>query len=369
MKILFLIYDLAYGGAARQLMMLAAGLPRERFSVRVFTIGPDAPWSRALRGAGVAVESGNRRRLFDVGAFVGLRRALRHFAPDVIHVFGLPALRAAVLTGGGGAGVVLGAATPAGRGTPLGRLDRWLLGALAGRAAARGPAEAERYRRLGVPPAKIVEVPPGIAEAAPPSVPHAEWCRSLGLPENARVIVGVGPLEPAKGFRDAIWAYDILQFLYDDLHVLLVGRGSQELRLREFTRITRSTGRVHFLGERADLDEVLGHADLVWVPSEADRGAGAALEAMAAGRPVVASRWPGLAEVIADGETGVLVAPADKGALARATRALLDDPERRRRLGEAGRRRVAERFGVEAMLGNYEALYAAVAPGIARSRA
>jgi glycosyltransferase involved in cell wall biosynthesis len=268
--------------------------------------------------------------------------------------------------GAGGARVVLSAAAPGQRVTPLGRLDHGLLGALADRVTARGPAEADHFRRLGVPTAKVTEVPPGVPLAAPPRVPHVDWCRSLGLPPAARVIVGVGPLEPAKGFRDAVWAFDILQFLYDDLHVVLVGAGSHEARLREFTQLTRSTGRIHFPGPRADLDEILGHAEVVWVPSRADRGAGAALEAMAAGRPVVASRWPGLVEVVADGETGVLMTPGDKAALARETRALLDDPERRRRLGEAGRRRAAERYAVEAMVRNHEALYAALSPAGAK---
>jgi glycosyltransferase involved in cell wall biosynthesis len=77
----------------------------------------------------------------------------------------------------------------------------------------------------------------------------------------------------------------------------------------------------------------------------------------------VASRWPGLAEVIAEGETGVLVAPGDPAGLARETRGLLDDPERRRRLGEAGRRRAAERFSAEAMVRRYEALYAGLLGG------
>jgi glycosyltransferase involved in cell wall biosynthesis len=98
----------------------------------------------------------------------------------------------------------------------------------------------------------------------------------------------------------------------------------------------------------------------VWLPSRADRGATSALEAMAAGRPVVASRWPGLAEVVADGETGVLVPPGDKAALARETRLLLDDSERRRRMGEAGQRRAADRFSVGAMVGAFESLYAEV---------
>jgi glycosyltransferase involved in cell wall biosynthesis len=360
MNILLLTNDLAYGGPARQLALLAAALPRDRFTVRVLTPRPDAPWSHALRQAGVTVVSGERRRLFDVRPFLTLRRAARDFAPDVIHLFGLPALRGLVLLGGRGGGrVVLSAPAPGGRATRLSRIDRGLIGALVDRVAARGPAEAERYRRLGVPAAKIAAVPPGVPPAAPPQVPHAAWCRALGLPPGARLLVGVGPLEPARGFRDAVWAFDILRFISDDLHLLLVGAGAQEPRLREFVRATRATDRVHFLGERADLDETLGHAEVVWVPSRADRGTIAALEAMAAGRPVVASRWPGLAEVVTDGETGVLVPPGDKAALARETRLLLDDAPRRQRLGEAGRRRAAERFGVEAMVHNYEALYAA----------
>jgi glycosyltransferase involved in cell wall biosynthesis len=71
---------------------------------------------------------------------------------------------------------------------------------------------------------------------------------------------------------------------------------------------------------------------------------------MRAGRPVVAARWPGLAEVVADGVTGHLVPADDKAALARQTRPLLDDAERRLRLGEAGRRRAADRFGVGALV-------------------
>jgi glycosyltransferase involved in cell wall biosynthesis len=361
MKILFVTSDLAYGGAARQLTLLAAGLSRERFGVRVVTTGADTPWACELRDGGVAVESGHRRRLLDVRALFALRRSVREFGPTVIHVIGLPALRSLALTGGrGGARVVLSAAARGEQATPLRRLDAWLIAALADRVTARGPAEAGHYQRLGIRAAKVEQISPCVPVTAPPKLPHADWCRSLGLPEGARVIVAVGPLEAAKGFRDAIWAFDILQFLYDDLHVLLVGSGPHEPRLREFARITQSTGRVHFLGDRADRDELLGHAEVVWVPSWADRGTTVALEAMAAGRPVVGSRRPALAEVIADGETGVLVAPGDKGALARETRLLLDDADRRRHMGEAGKRRAAEQFGTEAMVRRFEALYASL---------
>jgi glycosyltransferase involved in cell wall biosynthesis len=203
----------------------------------------------------------------------------------------------------------------------------------------------------------LVEVPLAVPLPAPPKLSQAEWSRSLGLPENARPIACIGPLVPVKGFRFAIWAFDILHFLYADIHLLLIGSGPHESRLRDFVESTRTTECAHFLGERDDLDELLGHAELVWVPSQADRGSNAALEAMAAGRPVVASRWPGLAEIIAQGETGLLVPTGDPAALARETRALLDDPERRHRLGEAARERAANHFSVEEMVRRYEAMY------------
>ena len=78
---------------------------------------------------------------------------------------------------------------------------------------------------------------------------------------------------------------------------------------------------------------------------------------MAAERPVVASRWPGLAEIIVDGETGFMVAPGNKGALARQTRLLLDDDDLRRRMGQAGRKRVEKSFAAAAMVERFVHVY------------
>jgi glycosyltransferase involved in cell wall biosynthesis len=154
----------------------------------------------------------------------------------------------------------------------------------------------------------------------------------------------IGPVEAYKGFREAVWAMDILRHVDDNLHLVVAGTGSDRPRVMEFARAIGVTDHVHFVGPIADPGLLLGRADVVWVPSLADRGHGAALEAMAAGRPVVASRWPGLAQIVAEGETGHLVEPNNKAALARPTHALLEDAEARRRMGESGRRRVAEHF-------------------------
>jgi glycosyltransferase involved in cell wall biosynthesis len=115
---------------------------------------------------------------------------------------------------------------------------------------------------------------------------------------------------------------------------------------------------VHFLGRVPRVEPYLARAAVVWVPSRTPGGVCVALEAMAAGRPVVATRLPELEEIIRDGESGYLVPPGDKASLARQTRFLLDDPESGRRLGAAAKKRVAAHFSaahmVEQLAGIYE---------------
>jgi glycosyltransferase involved in cell wall biosynthesis len=105
---------------------------------------------------------------------------------------------------------------------------------------------------------------------------------------------------------------------------------------------------VHLTGPVADVGPWLARAEVVWAPSLRDGGRFAVLEAMATGRPVVASDVPALAELVVAGQTGYLVPPGDKAGLARQTRLLLDQPDLARQLGLAGRQRVSERFGLEA---------------------
>ena len=124
--------------------------------------------------------------------------------------------------------------------------------------------------------------------------------------------------------------------------------------LRELERLRERLGlgeRLRVLGFRSDVEAVLGAADAVAVPStRPDPFPNAALEAAAAGVPVVAAAHGGLPEMIRDGETGTLVPPGDAGALAAALRALADDPGRARRLGQAAATDVAARFSAERML-------------------
>src|SRR5262249_1209288 len=149
----------------------------------------------------------------------------------------LPGLRAARLALAGARGPerwVVSGVRAAQRRAPV---RAWLELRLLRRAVAvtaSGPAEAERWRRFGLAADRVVVIPPAVEPAAGPPGDRAEVCRPLGLPETARLIVGVGPLEPHKGFRDAIWGFDILKHVYRNLHLLLVGRGSAEAALDAF---------------------------------------------------------------------------------------------------------------------------------------
>jgi glycosyltransferase involved in cell wall biosynthesis len=347
-SVLFVTATLDYSGAARRLLLLARSRPAGTSSVRVAVLGPSSPWAEALPAA-VAVDVLGWRRPFDLRPLLALHRLARSFAPTIVHAWGPSALRAAALAAGGPGRLFASAVLP-----PVGRPswpDRWLL-RHARQVVAFGTAEQEHYRRLGVAPDRLALLP--LATDLPPAAPAP----AEGLPPGARVILAVGPLHAHKGFREAVWTFDILSQVYPDLHLVIAGTGPDQARVQAFARSAGVAGRTHFLGPCAELAGWLARAEVVWVPSLRRGGRQTALEAQAAGRAVVASRLPELTEVVADGVTGLLVEPDDKAALARSTRALLDDPALARRLGEAGRRHVAERFSVARLAEQAARLYA-----------
>src|SRR5262249_38442686 len=123
---------------------------------------------------------------------------------------------------------------------------------------------------------------------------------------------------------------------------------------QEFVRNINGQGSVHFLGERADPSLYLARSDIVWI---ADGSATGALSAMAAGKPVAAWKCPALEDIVGEGKTGILVPPGRQAELARETRLLLDDPQRRAEWGEAGRQRARDNFAPEELVCSTARLY------------
>jgi glycosyltransferase involved in cell wall biosynthesis len=166
------------------------------------------------------------------------------------------------------------------------------------------------------------------------------------------VLVTVGRLTPAKNQALAVRVMTNIA----DATLLVVGDGPD----RQALEAAAPAERVRFLGTRLDARELLGAADVVVIPSRSEGLPLAALEAMAAGRPIVATAVRGLRDLLEDGRTALLVPPGDAQALAAAVRRLLDDPELARSLGDAALQE-AGRYTEDAMVDAYLRLYAEVA--------
>lgn len=212
------------------------------------------------------------------------------------------------------------------------------------------------------PPDRVRVVHYGI-DAPRWDVPEArrrERRAALGLaPET--VAVGIASrLVPGKGHDTLVRAVAAARRGGAPLHLLVAGDGPERERLEALARAEGASGDVAFLGFVGDVASLMAACDVVAFPTLPELGEGfglAALEAMAAERPVVASRVASLPEVVADGETGLLVPPGEVEALAAALRRLAGDPGERARMGGAGRRRAVERFSLDAMVDATLAVY------------
>ncbi|MGI5189611.1 glycosyltransferase family 4 protein [Promicromonospora sp. CA-289599] len=187
----------------------------------------------------------------------------------------------------------------------------------------------------------------------PPDVPLSDGGAEGGAaaaPGSAHVVL-VGRLSPRKGSDVALEAVALLRGTGRDVRLTLCGSvfaGYEwfEDQLRVRASADDLAGAVDLVGY-ADPWEWFARGDVVVVPSRVEPFGNVAVQAMLAGRPVVASRTQGLAEIVADGETGLLVRPDDPVALADAIAELLDDPAHAAALADAGRRDAAERFGAQ----------------------
>jgi glycosyltransferase involved in cell wall biosynthesis len=213
---------------------------------------------------------------------------------------------------------------------------------------------------FGVDPARVEVIPLGVE---PEVFRHAADPRVPG-----RIVAMASADTPLKGIGTLLEAFAKLR-TERDLELVLVARpvpGGRTEELLDRLSITDSVRFVHGISD-ADLAALVGSAEVACVPSLYEGFSLPTVEAMACGTPLVVSRAGAIPEVVGpSGECADLVAPGDAEELAHALGALLDDPERRRRMGEAGRRRALERFSWRAVA---EATVAAYARALAASPA
>ncbi len=180
--------------------------------------------------------------------------------------------------------------------------------------------------------------------------------RKLGLAPGVPLIGCVARLVPVKGVQYLLEAMPAVRAAVPGATAVFVGDGPLRPALEARAAARGLQSGAVFLGLRDDVAELLAAFDVVVLPSLNEGMGRAAVEALAAGRPVVASRISGIQDVVADGETGLLVPPQDPAALAAALIRCLRDPALRARFGQRGPASVG-RFGAQAMLDGIDTLY------------
>lgn len=235
-------------------------------------------------------------------------------------------------------------------------------------------AVGSSVRQIGVSQAVLNSVGAAVGELStgeviPNSIEAAHFAElparaaareALGLPADAPVIGFAGRLTPVKGPHILLRAAASLVAGHSAVTVVLAGEGPLRGELEGQVHELGLAERVRFLGAAPDIRPLLAAADAWAIPSLAEGGGIVALEAMAAGVPLVASAVGGITESVVDGDSGLLAPPGDPAALADALQRVLADPALASRLSAGGRARARDWPGPEEMAGRVAAIYRSV---------
>jgi len=215
---------------------------------------------------------------------------------------------------------------------------------------------------------------PGLSAARVTLIRNAIDCESYYVPDqrdSCRLEFGLSSGSQLIGYAGRIEKVKRLDLLLEGLaqvlachpraRLMIVGEGSLEAKLKAFAARLGISHCVTWTGFRQDIPRLLAAMDVYVQPSANEGFSLGLLEAMAAGKPVVATDVGGAQEVVIDGRTGVLIPPASSSAIGTAVAGLLDDPERQSTLGQAARRHVVRDFGLQQSMDAYRHLYEALA--------
>jgi glycosyltransferase involved in cell wall biosynthesis len=357
---------LPVGGMENVVASLVRGLPEAQYSTRIWCLEEADDLGRELRREGRELIEFGRSRRRDLSLIGRLASRLRSDAVDVLHChdelswfYGTLAAAAVprarvVVTMHGRRGDI----------SPRHRLEQRLL-ARGTRAivAVSTFLRQQLIDELGLSPDRVTLVMNGV-RIGPVDRDPAPARRALGLPTDARVIGCVGELSPVKHFDLAIDAFARIAAFHGDARLLFVGDGACRPALEEQARALGVSDRVHFAGVRRDVPSLWPAFDVYLCSSRYEGTSLSILEAMAAGRAVVATAVGGNPALIGDRDTGRLVPADDAPALAGVLAELLDDSRQRQALGTAAHASAVAKYGLDATLAAYQRVYRTILGGI-----
>ena len=344
---------------------LARTLDRQQFQTGVISLFDPrgTKLNEILTQNGIPVWYLGKRRGFDPRTFVRLARVLERFRPHVVHTH-LYVLRYSLA-------YMLGRRIPAMVHTVHNLAERevedWsgrLIHRVAFRQGVIPVAIAEKvahslrclYGIDGVP-----LIPNGIpvADFRQPSIDRREWRRREGFAPTDVLFVCVAGLRVQKNHALLLESFAWSPASDPRAHLLFVGGGKLMPNIEKQVKAMGLGERVHLLGPRSDVPEVLNAADVFVLSSDWEGNPLSVMEAMAAGKPVVCTAVGGVPELVEDGRCGLLVPPRDAEALAGAMSYTLENPETRTSMGNSAARRAVEHFDLKVMAEAYEDLYRA----------
>ena len=365
-KVLHIVYSLQIGGAERVVTNYALHHTREIYEPVVVALTEGGPLEEDLRAAGVRVYILGKRLGFDPRVILKLARIMQKEKSQIVHVhtplannWGVPA---ALLSG-----VRTVIRTEHGLfrrertfyvfiNTLLGLFNRRILAC----------SDGARKTHLAMDPLsrrKYVTIYNGINVERYRAHGDTRGLREeLGIPEGTPVVGIIGSLIPLKGHRVFLQMATLIARTRPDVRFLVVGEGPERRVLEATVREKGLQGKVIFTGVRRDIPELLALMNVFVLSSHSEAHPLTILEAMAAGKPVVATSVGGNAESVKHGETGFIVPPNDPEALHGKVSELLGDPAVARRMGDAGLARVRREFSVEKMVAETEAIYEGFVP-------
>ena len=366
-RVVILVNRLGLGGAEVFAASCAVAMDRSRFNVSVCYFAGEDTLEAPLAMAGIPTLRLDERRRFDPSALWHLFQHLRRDRVDVLqtHLY---------YAGIVGRAVGRAARVPAIVSTEQNNLCNYPLRARILNDASLGLAnavvsisegvqqslleEGALARLTGRPSLEVIHNGVDVQRLDERIVRARGAMRSsLGLTTQDFVIGTIGRLDEQKGQRTLIEALPLVRMHLPAARLVIVGKGDLREELQSLAIANGVANRVTLLGERSDAVEVMTAFDLFALPSNYEGLGVVLLEAMVAEKPIVATRIRGVTDVVVDGETGMLVPPADRVLLAEAILAIAGDPERGAAMAAAGRKRVCDVFDIQRIAERYQDLY------------
>jgi glycosyltransferase involved in cell wall biosynthesis len=365
-RVVYLSHAYMVGGAEEMVLSLVRRLP-DRYEPTVVCIHSAGPIGEEIRKTGVPFHvlglTPGLRRPFDV---LKLRNALHGFQPAIVHTFLLTASlygRFAAMMAG--VPVVIGTEVNIyeNKRASHARFEKWLMRGTDAVIVSAKSVKDFYIGQVGADPAKVDVIYNAVDwSQLETTMTRDEFRASIGVPTDVVAAGIIARLTEQKAHRvlfDAMAQHAPLQHL----HLVVVGDGELRESLKQRVDVLGLQQRVHFVGARRDLGNILAALDLFAMPSLWEGLPLSLVLAMGAGLPVVATRVAGIPEVVQQDVSGLLVSPGNSTELAQALARLVEDASLRRSLGERARAVVLPRFGfdkyVDAIAGLYDRLLAA----------